>query len=105
MRSSLRYPKDSHLGWGAENGVFLTDRQKRNRVVVRSSNPIRPRLEFCAGPFKAMVFVAQGSCRHGLKLHVVFAVGRGHHHCSGPRKFEENTLKCRKARRVEMLNY
>src|SRR5215467_14473954 len=51
-----------------------------------------------------MVLMPKRACRHGLKLHVVLPVRRGHDHRGWPGKFEKDSLECTKTRRIEVFD-
>src|SRR5713101_344186 len=101
-RSSLA--EDRHLRRWPDLGILPPDRQEPHRVLVFWPNPIRPRLELQAGPFKAMILMTQTAGGQRREFHVVLNVRRRHHDRSRLREMEDNPLEGRQSGRIEMLD-
>ena len=69
--------EDGHLGWGAQSGIFWTDGLIARPVLEAVGDAVGPLVELVAGPFEAVIRMAEVAPGQGFPVGVVLGVGRG----------------------------
>src|SRR5665647_1241768 len=91
-----------HLRGTAAQRIRRSDVKKADRVAIAASDALRPLLELCTIPFKAMAGVAQPAGGHAMQ-DVVFLVGCGDQYRFRSHVAKYRTFDPRQAARIDVL--